>query len=325
MPAASESRARPPTTVLVVLAMALGFGAVAALLTAPLPHQPSSAGPTSGVPQLTGFRGLQVVAGASVAVIFGWIGLLIYQRLRRGNSLPFNFGARYIVTLAVVLLLLLAFLILAHAPASPAGTTPGKPAPGPPMPPPGANGSGGSNNSSALSRTPAPPPVLVWVEILGAAVAAAIGILVVYPLVSRLASRARNATGPDAPSPGRRAIADALAALEARPFADPRAVIVALYGRLLVQVEPRVEGIEHYTPREIERVAVATLGVGGETARTLTGLFEEARYSTHPMDADDSVRARAALGRALEEMDARLPPGAGRGLQGAIRPVRESP
>jgi hypothetical protein len=163
------------------------------------------------------------------------------------------------------------------------------------------------------------------VEILGGVVAVAMGILVVYPLLLRFASRGRYATVPEGPSPSRRAVADALAALEAQPYGDPRAVIVALYARLLVQVEPRLDGIEHYTPREIERVAVASLGVGGETARTLTGLFEEARYSTHPMDSDDSARARAALARALDEMDARVPPGSGRGLQGPTRPVGRSP
>ncbi len=58
-----------------------------------------------------------------------------------------------------------------------------------------------------------------------------------------------------------------------------------------------VVGQEALTPRELEVLAVHRLGVSGDAARELTSLFEEARYSVHPVDEEDRVRALRSLER----------------------------
>lgn len=51
------------------------------------------------------------------------------------------------------------------------------------------------------------------------------------------------------------------------------------------------------TPWELERLAVRDLGVSREASEILTALFEEARYSEHPLGDNDRRRAIESLGR----------------------------
>jgi hypothetical protein len=90
--------------------------------------------------------------------------------------------------------------------------------------------------------------------------------------------------------------------LDAIASADVRGKIVRLYADLLVGVGAGIEGLESRTAREIEAVCVGRLEVTAATARELTWLFEEARYSKHPMDAAAFRRARGALGALLVEL-----------------------
>ena len=80
---------------------------------------------------------------------------------------------------------------------------------------------------------------------------------------------------------------------------DPRRVIVRLYDRLLSRVSPLGVGVEFSTAEEIRANQLLPLGVRRPAADTLTRLFEEARYSTHPMDAAAAGLARDAI-RAAE-------------------------
>jgi hypothetical protein len=52
---------------------------------------------------------------------------------------------------------------------------------------------------------------------------------------------------------------------------------------------------EAMTPRELEGLAVERLHVSREASETLTSLFEEARYSVHPLGEGDRRRAIDSL------------------------------
>jgi uncharacterized membrane protein YgcG len=301
---------------LLVVVMAIGFGAIAALLAAPPPTQaPSNAGPPPSPPFLSFSTGVAIFGGAVLVLLFGWMALQLYRRLRGETVLPLQFAVRL---LAVILLFLVALVLLHYAqPGSGFGTVTNGTLHG-------QNGTGGTGGSAANNSTgngtlfgpfhPIPGlSIPVWWVYVGLLVAAGVAAAVLYPYFAARRSEPETETEPPTPE-SRRAVADALAALEADPRADPRAVIVALYARLLAQVAPRLGDLDGYTPREIEGVAVATLGLRADTARELTALFEEARYSTHPMNARDSARARLALGRALAQMGAAGPAGPSPGV-----------
>ncbi|HKS59968.1 MAG TPA: DUF4129 domain-containing protein, partial [Thermoplasmata archaeon] len=112
----------------------------------------------------------------------------------------------------------------------------------------------------------------------------------------------------------RRAIAEALARLDwelvARLLAVPGAAsdaeirtrIVQLYSQLLQSVTPGLGNLSSRTAREIEDLGVSRLGLRRETSRELTRLFEEARYSTHPLGRSSLETARAALNRMLDDL-----------------------
>lgn len=74
-----------------------------------------------------------------------------------------------------------------------------------------------------------------------------------------------------------------------------RRTLIELYGRMLAAVGPPLGDLSRRTPREVEELTVERLGVARPTARELTGLFEEARYSTHPLTEENVRRGRRAL------------------------------
>ena len=88
---------------------------------------------------------------------------------------------------------------------------------------------------------------------------------------------------------------------------DPREVIIALYARLLARVGPIVGGVDVDTPEEIRMLHLVRLGIRDTAAETLTRLFEEARYSSHPMGPEAAERAWGAIGDARDDL-ARLTP-----------------
>ena len=91
----------------------------------------------------------------------------------------------------------------------------------------------------------------------------------------------------------KQALAEATAALQAG--ADPRTTIVRLYQRLLAELGPKVNDLDKLTAEEIRTLTLAQLQVRPDAAEALTRLFEEARYSTHPMGPAAAERCRAAL------------------------------
>jgi hypothetical protein len=151
-------------------------------------------------------------------------------------------------------------------------------------------GAGGAGGHSFL------PPASAWPLVAGLVLAALAASLLVSPI-----RRARKFTPTDGPAP--EAAEPLLAALAAgakplREDADPRTAIVNCYAAmeesLTAAGSPPTEAD---TPAEV--LARASRGglLRSAAASTLTGLFRQARYSTHPITEADRTAAQHALGR----------------------------
>jgi hypothetical protein len=80
-------------------------------------------------------------------------------------------------------------------------------------------------------------------------------------------------------------------------------VVIRLYATLLARVGPIVGGLDEQTPEEIRSFHLVQLGIRTPAATTLTRLFEEARYSSHPLGPEAAVLARQAIQEAREDLD----------------------
>ena len=79
---------------------------------------------------------------------------------------------------------------------------------------------------------------------------------------------------------------------------EVRAVILACFQRFCTLLGSRgITKQDPLTPRELEGLAVDRLRVSREDSATLTSLFEEARYSEHPLGDLDRARAIDSLGK----------------------------
>lgn len=166
-------------------------------------------------------------------------------------------------------------------------------------------------------RRPAPPPVAggggggfdfplrpVLYGLLIAALVAAVALSIWW------AARLRRAAVP-APAPGdfiedsaglRDAVESGRAAL-AEEIDDARAAIIACYVAMERSLAERgTARAAADTPDELLARAVQSGIVRGGAARRLTALFYEARFSTHPLGADE----RRAASRALDDLAAEL-------------------
>jgi phage tail sheath protein FI len=132
------------------------------------------------------------------------------------------------------------------------------------------------------------PGWVPWTLLLVLIAAAA---LVVVVLVRRGRSSAPDSAEPDTV---RTAVRAAIGALDTND--DPRHGVIAAY--VAMEGTFAVNGLartESEAPREyLERVLGAE-GVVDRDARTLTGLFEQARFSPHPISARMRDLARSAL------------------------------
>jgi Domain of unknown function (DUF4129) len=141
------------------------------------------------------------------------------------------------------------------------------------------------------------PAWLPWVMLAIVVVAIAV-FIVVLVLRSR---RSVAIADPDAAGASAAAVQAAIWALDSE--ADARGAVIAAYGAMQRTLgDHGVARSSVEAPREyLRRVLVASRATQHE-ARTLTGLFEEARYSSHPIP--ERVR-EVALG-ALRSLQARL-------------------
>jgi hypothetical protein len=101
----------------------------------------------------------------------------------------------------------------------------------------------------------------------------------------------------------RNELEDPLRKLTEDPNADPREVMRALYQRLLLALRPRLGALAESTAREVERTIVGAFGVHEVNAHELNRLFEDARYSRHPVGRKDAAVARKALESAISNLD----------------------
>ena len=290
-------RSRPAFSLswVLILGIALAVGGAAALLTAAI-TAPTSSSPSPALLELseTAFQWI-LVAG-----VLGVAGFLIVDRLRQ-RTMPYP--ARILAVLLTAIVLLTVFAVVGRGlgggsllPLSPVG--PGSnDTSGSGNASPGANGTGSSTGFSPLHLS-IPP----WALFALVAVVALVGTAVALRML-----RARERTRAARPIPSdeevREVLVQASAALDADE--EPRTVLVRLYGLLLDRLTPIVGDTDRQTAEEIRRGHLMRLGIRPDTAQEITHLFEEARYSQHPIGPEEVARAKSAIRRAIEELDAK--------------------
>jgi hypothetical protein len=282
--------------VLLLIGVGIAVGAAAVLVVGPSPRIPP---PPSVGGQLEIHLPLAAVGLLCLAPFLVGFGALFYRRLNHGAArLP---GRVLAVALVMLMLLLLFILVVRGSGGSGAVTYVGGS-------PPANNTTGAPNNTTPVGATGGPtivgwtiPSWGVWV--LVAAVAALMTVVMAAALaVRRPAPAPRETLDAGEVSETRAALEAAAVALD--QGADPRLTILALYARLLAQVGPLAGDLEPWTPEEIRVARLAGLGLSGPAMTTLTRLFEEARYSSHPMGPGAARRASEAI-RVVEQQLAR--------------------
>ncbi|HEV8049049.1 MAG TPA: DUF4129 domain-containing protein [Thermoplasmata archaeon] len=304
MDAPSRPAHRLPPVLLFVVLAALLFGVAAALLSG-VPPTPTNLTHTPG--GFVSYWELEVFGNIVIGLVVVWVVYRVIQRIRDPSGAQFAKGP--VMVWAVGLLLVLGFLVAVHfvgggspaplVPTGPGGNSNGS------MPPP----TGKPLNASPSNFTVGAETFPGWVAyalVIGVAIVA---VFVAVPLALALSGRKPAVVlAPSEADAARAAIVATLAELESDPNADPRALIVALYGRLLTTVDAHLVETGSRTAREVQSSVVARWHISNGAAEELTRLFEEARYSVHPMGRGDSERARAALERVLAAIDRRPPP-----------------
>jgi Domain of unknown function (DUF4129) len=157
---------------------------------------------------------------------------------------------------------------------------------------PGATHSSGAGDGFTV------PAWLPWTLLAMVGIAVAAGVLVLWLRRERLVSEPAEA------SAARAAVEAAIGALDAQT--DPRRAVIAAYGAMQRELgEHGVPRSPTEAPREYLQRALTASRATEREARTLTGLFEEARYSTHPIPK----RLREAALSALRSLQRRLQAG----------------
>ncbi|TMI53157.1 DUF4129 domain-containing protein [Candidatus Bathyarchaeota archaeon] len=102
-------------------------------------------------------------------------------------------------------------------------------------------------------------------------------------------------------------VEDAFRILKAQPESDPRTRIINCYQRM-VQAAQRLGAsiTSDQTARELEAAVSRMLMIKGSSLRELTDLFEEARYSLHPITETDAEQAQQCLLSIAGEMNITL-------------------
>ena len=301
---ASRPAARVSWVLLLVLAAAVAIGATASILVNPNSSSPasSSSGPTPQllIPSWVFVAGILAMLGVIVLI---WVLLRIDSKGMRGiGNNPF---LAVLFAIAVISMAVIAVRVLGIGPL------------------PAANlGGGGTvtvNNSTNTTPSgnfgnlsgagtffvvPGIPPWLAF-AVLAAVVFIAVAIAIPqtrrYLRERRLEGRGGLSKTPSPPAGVREALARASEQLDLG--GDPRLVILALYEEMLRHLRPMVGSLETATPEEIRAVYLERFGVRREAARTLTRLFEEARYSLHPMGSEERDRARDAVRATIDDLD----------------------
>lgn len=303
---ASRPPPRPrfsPAVAVFVLA-AVAFGAAASLLAAPVvPPPPPVTGASAGTPGGVVIAIIELIAFLIIAVA-GWrISLMMRDRVPYPRTALGGILIIFVVAIAFLVLLRVfghgggGSGVLAPPPTNGSGTPP-------------SSGGGPNGTGTGLGQPIEGTGIPQWVEYVAVLAAGVVAAVVIAPyLIASHRYREGLRRAPGAVPSARSTIGQALQGLDADPSADPRTRIIAAYARLLGRIEGSAIDLSTLTPREIERECTFKLGVTPATSHELTTLFEEARYSPHPIGPKAVDRARSALQRALTDLD-RPPAGA---------------
>jgi hypothetical protein len=243
---------------------------------------------------------LAAAAGALVVgwVLLVWVGTPSEQRRRRrrpgaialeelGSSLSTAGKAAAIVVGAIGVFLLVSLPFLAPDVSMPDGGTPVNAAPG------------GDANTPLPAGQPTSIP-LQWLVVGSAAALLLVGPPAVV-VRRRRAQHARQAAVPDAAERVGSGLRRSLADLESER--DPRLAVQRAYAHMeesLAEIE--LSRAPDETPTEFTARVLRVLGASAAAASDLTGLFEIARFSDHPMGEDDRRRAIASVRRVEAEV-----------------------
>ncbi len=167
-------------------------------------------------------------------------------------------------------------------------------------------GTPGGGNASAQGNATIVPTVagIPLGTFLAASVFVSI-LLIAY--LFRASVRLNRNPPPVLPRAPRHAAAQAVRAAIAQleTGGDVRQAILACYASFCAFLGEKGIGSQTaLTPRELEDLAIQRLSVSAESADALTGLFEEARYSEHPLGDADRDRAVQSLERIRADLEA---------------------
>jgi hypothetical protein len=303
------SRSRPSLLLLVLLLCALAVGAAVSLIdSARTAGPPPPVGPTSEL-----LLPPWVVSVAIVGFALSIILPLIYTRLRTKGS--GQFASSFIVGAFALLLAGVVVVALLHVlgAGGTLQTVQGAPT---------SNGTGkvAQNTTCNCTAVRGPGGVLApfnlalppWTLFVLVALAAVVVVVAGLPplreyLEDRRENRLMRARTVQLAAQVQQALRDAARDLEGA--LDPRATILALYATLLARIEPMAMNLDRSTPEEIRHQHLTRLGIRPPAAEDLTRVFEEARYSSHPLGPEQVDRARRAI-RAAEEDLTRAEPAA---------------
>jgi hypothetical protein len=291
---------RPLSDVRAIVATAVGL-LLLSLVALASGGSPWHEGGRQDVP--AGVAGAVAAAAGALAVVsllIVWAGTPSVARRRRrrrrlgagdleevGSSLSSSGKAAAIVggAIALFLLLTLPFLV-------PDASTPPGPALERAAPPADASIPASAERSTS--------DALRWL-VAGSAAALLLAGPAALVLRRRRARRARRAVVPDAAERIGSGLGRSLADLESEP--DARLAVQRAYAHMeesLGAVE--LSRARDETPAEFTARVLRVLGVSAAAASDLTGLFEIARFSDHPMGEDDRRRAISAVRRVQAEV-----------------------
>jgi hypothetical protein len=292
---------RMSVVLLVVVILSLCVGAAASLVASAATAPSYQPGPIQDLYPSPVVLGYTFLAGfLFVCCVAGWIWL------SRGKSAPTHTALTALVLILALLLLLAVLRLVPPMTDSSQGTSSSNP--------PVDNSTGTAppptNNTTGIVSSPGQSlgygglHIPTWTLFVAGAVAAVIGGAFLAPALLRRAqdpAARRRALRREEVDRARGALQSAVHALDRGE--EPRDVIIRLYGSLLERVAPIVGGVDQDTPEEIRTTHLVALGIRPEPAATLTRLFEEARYSSHPLGSEAATRAVTAISVARADLD----------------------
>ncbi len=168
--------------------------------------------------------------------------------------------------------------------------------------PPTTQGGNGTNASGNMTMAPSVGGIPLGYFLI----AAVIGSVVAIALLFRVGASLKKIAPSGRRTPRREAAHAVQAALQQLQLGgDVRDTILLCYARFCSLLGAKgIEDQGALTARELEDLAVRRLAVSAESSDALTGLFEEARYSEHPLGDGDRDRAVRSLERIRTDLEA---------------------